>query len=264
LGAAHQLHQEKHQDMRQKRLKLTSASWLRPVCGCFHNLIRFNCVPFFASCRRHHVLTATCLDAFRCAAYVGNTGTETKGIFKIVVTGKWKPDAIGTGLPDLLVHTFKCINNEMVIRYWNVASIQKTLKWLGLRCTSGGWAPVSIVDLFLGDYVRFEVSTAVTIKNVVFWDVPSCRSCVNQRFGGTYQLHLQGRKIRDLGTQDLHDATSQKTAFSISGRFMLDKVTLQQIYLEFLWFSPANQHSIIRSSICIYHLPLRYGKPLIR
>jgi hypothetical protein len=27
-----------------------------------------------------------------------------------------------------------------------------------------------------------------------------CRACVNRRFGGTYRLHLQGRKIRELGT----------------------------------------------------------------
>jgi hypothetical protein len=56
--------------MRQKRQKLTSASWLRPVYGGFHNLIRFNCAPFFASCRRHRVLAVTCLDACRCVAYL--------------------------------------------------------------------------------------------------------------------------------------------------------------------------------------------------
>jgi hypothetical protein len=33
--------------------------------------------------------------------------------------------------------------------------------------------------------------------NAVFWDVTPCRSCVNRRFGGTYCLHLQGRKIRE-------------------------------------------------------------------
>jgi hypothetical protein len=48
--------------------------------------------------------------------------------------------------------------------------------------------------------VRFEVFTAVTMKNVVFWDVALCRSCVNRRFGGKYRLHLQGRKIRKRGT----------------------------------------------------------------
>jgi hypothetical protein len=58
-AAAHQLRQDKHQGMRQTRQKLTSASWLRPVCSGFHNLIRFNCAPFFASCRRHRVLTVT-------------------------------------------------------------------------------------------------------------------------------------------------------------------------------------------------------------
>jgi hypothetical protein len=51
-------------------MKLTSASWLRPVCGGVHNLIHFNCAPFFASCRRYPVLTVIYLDACRCAAYL--------------------------------------------------------------------------------------------------------------------------------------------------------------------------------------------------
>jgi hypothetical protein len=34
-------------------------------------------------------------------------------------------------------------------------------------------------------YVRFEVSTAVTMKNSVFWDVMPCGSCKNRRFGKT-------------------------------------------------------------------------------
>jgi hypothetical protein len=38
------------------------------------------------------------------------------------------------------------------------------------------------------------------LKNAVFWDVAPCRSCVNRRFGGTYRLHLQGRKTREWGT----------------------------------------------------------------
>jgi hypothetical protein len=33
-----------------------------------------------------------------------------------------------------------------------------------------------------------------TIKNAVFWDVAPCRYFVNRRFGGTYRLHLQGKK----------------------------------------------------------------------
>jgi hypothetical protein len=33
------------------------------------------------------------------------------------------------------------------------------------------------------------------MKNAVFWDVAPYRSCVNRRFGGTYRLYLQGRRI---------------------------------------------------------------------
>jgi hypothetical protein len=42
-----------------------------------------------------------------------------------------------------------------------------------------------------------EIFTAVTMKNAVFWYVAPCSSCVNRRFGGTYRLHIQGRKIRE-------------------------------------------------------------------
>jgi hypothetical protein len=41
--------------------------------------------------------------------------------------------------------------------------------------------------------VKFEVFTAMIMKNIVFWDVARCGSGVNRRFGGTYRLHLQGR-----------------------------------------------------------------------
>jgi hypothetical protein len=34
-------------------------------------------------------------------------------------------------------------------------------------------------------YIRFEVFTAVTMKNGAFWDVTACGSCKNGRFGGT-------------------------------------------------------------------------------
>jgi hypothetical protein len=40
----------------------------------------------------------------------------------------------------------------------------------------------------------------MTMKNAVFWDLAPCRSHVNRRFGGTYRLHLQGRKIRERWT----------------------------------------------------------------
>jgi hypothetical protein len=54
--------------------------------------------------------------------------------------------------------------------------------------------------LFNNHLVRFEVFTAVTMKNAIFWDVAPCRCCVSRRFGGTYCLHLQSSKIRKRGT----------------------------------------------------------------
>jgi hypothetical protein len=75
--------------------------------------------------------------------------------------------------------------------------------------------------------------TNLNMKNVVFWDVAPSRSGVNRSFGGTYRLHLQGRKIRKRGSnvsrwlqpryippkrrfsQALDGATSQNIAFFI-------------------------------------------------
>jgi hypothetical protein len=45
-----------------------------------------------------------------------------------------------------------------------------------------------------------ETNKLLFMKNTVFWYVLPSRSCVNRRFGGTYRLHLQGRKIRQRGT----------------------------------------------------------------
>jgi hypothetical protein len=44
--------------------------------------------------------------------------------------------------------------------------------------------------------LRFEVFTAVIMKNSVFWDVTPCGSCKNRRFGETWRLHHQGNKNR--------------------------------------------------------------------
>jgi hypothetical protein len=50
------------------------------------------------------------------------------------------------------------------------------------------------MKILLGDFnakvgreeVRFEVFTAVIMKNPAFWEVAPCRSCeLNRRFGGT-------------------------------------------------------------------------------
>jgi hypothetical protein len=38
------------------------------------------------------------------------------------------------------------------------------------------------------------------MMNAVFWDVVPCGFCVNRRFGGSYSLHLQGRRVCERGT----------------------------------------------------------------
>jgi hypothetical protein len=44
--------------------------------------------------------------------------------------------------------------------------------------------------------VGFEV-TAVVMKSTIFWDIMPCSPLsVNRRFGGTYHLYLQGRKLK--------------------------------------------------------------------
>jgi hypothetical protein len=45
-------------------------------------------------------------------------------------------------------------------------------------------------------HLRFEVFTAVTMSNAIFWEVVPCGYCKNQHFGGTYRLHHQGDKNR--------------------------------------------------------------------
>jgi hypothetical protein len=51
---------------------------------------------------------------------------------------------------------------------------------------------------FLG-CLRIYVFTAVTMNNVVFWDVAPYGSPYNRRFIGICRLPLQGRKICEVG-----------------------------------------------------------------
>jgi hypothetical protein len=50
------------------------------------------------------------------------------------------------------------------------------------------------LQLFSLFHVAFEVLPAVAMKNTIFWDITPC-SEVHQRFGETYCLHLQSRKV---------------------------------------------------------------------
>jgi hypothetical protein len=78
-----------------------------------------------------------------------------------------------------------------------------------------------------------EVSTAVTMKNAVFFrDVTPCGTYKNRRFGETYRIHYQGdktqlaanlaitSKLRNASCEEIQEprgVTSQKTAFFAFG-----------------------------------------------
>jgi hypothetical protein len=148
------------------------------------------------------------------------------------------------------------VNNELEIEStWRRPSWPNTSCYLGMwlqrrrkvaKISWYGLSPGRVLNAVSAKYKENHV------KNVVFWDVAPCRSCVNRRFGGTYWLHLQDRKIRERGTsvrmwlqtespveniqlyiflpwrwspyvppkrrftQDLHGVTSQKTFFIVT------------------------------------------------
>jgi hypothetical protein len=52
---------------------------------------------------------------------------------------------------------------------------------------------LNIIDII---FVRFEVSTAVTMMIIIFWEMTPWGSYKNRRFGGSYRLHLQGARVR--------------------------------------------------------------------
>jgi hypothetical protein len=58
---------------------------------------------------------------------------------------------------------------------------------LGVRAADRVLTPTRYM---LQSNIRFEVFTAVTMKNAVFWDVTPCGSCgKNRRSGETCRLH---------------------------------------------------------------------------
>jgi hypothetical protein len=55
-------------------------------------------------------------------------------------------------------------------------------------------------------HVEFEVLTAVVMKSTIFWDItPRSPLKFNRRFGGTYCLHLQGRRISRVRYQRVNE-----------------------------------------------------------
>jgi hypothetical protein len=89
--------------------------------------------------------------------------------------------------------------------------------------------------------VRCEVFTAVTVKNVVFWNFTSCGSCKNRHFGETNRLHHRGDSNRRARNNVLqrHFVTAillLRQGTHVVGIVELDLVPLDPLYIPRLEF----------------------------
>jgi hypothetical protein len=68
--------------------------------------------------------------------------------------------------------------------------------------------------------IEFEVFTAVVMKSIIFWDMTPCSPLgFDGRFGGTYRLHLQGRRNR------FSKPASKHSPFYVPARWFTEPVS---------------------------------------
>jgi hypothetical protein len=79
---------------------------------------------------------------------------------------------------------------------------------------------ISLNTQLIEKVVRFEVFTAVTMKNAVFWDVELYRYCISRRFGGTCRLYLQGRR-KEKSTSEEPERASEPYLTSVVLNYIL-------------------------------------------
>jgi hypothetical protein len=96
--------------------------------------------------------------------------------------------------------------------------------------------------------VGFEVFTAVTMKNAVFWDVEPCGSCENRRF--------QGSVASILSTEPTNPTTPHSLPTSPFSATVL-------IYLVFYWVQSARQ-LLILSLVLRFFYPEDGGNTFLR
>jgi hypothetical protein len=95
----------------------------------------------------------------------------------------------------------------------------------------------------------------VTMKNAVFLDVAPSRSYVNQRFGGTYRLHLQGRKNPPARNQREHVAAD--SSCSHTGRLIKSCTSAGALYLMLLHASILLTFKVLKLEIIHKYLSSR-------
>jgi hypothetical protein len=70
-------------------------------------------------------------------------------------------------------------------------SLKFALRMTALQTLNTGFGVYEYIPFFYGGFVVFM---AVTMKNVVFWDVTRRGFCKNRCFAGTYRFHYQDEK----------------------------------------------------------------------
>jgi hypothetical protein len=70
--------------------------------------------------------------------------------------------------------------------------------------------------------VAFEVLRAVVMNNSSIWNITlRCPFKVNRRFGGTYRLHLQGRRVSQARNQREVDSEQNSATYTFQSGFLL-------------------------------------------
>jgi hypothetical protein len=79
---------------------------------------------------------------------------------------------------------------------------------------------------------KFEVFTAVTMKNAVFWDVTLFGSCKNRRFGGFLPSWWWRCYVPPISRflKEPHDVTSQKTPFFM--QYFFNQCFIQSSFVD--------------------------------
>jgi hypothetical protein len=74
------------------------------------------------------------------------------------------------------------------------------------------------------------------MKKAVFWDVAPCRNCVNRSFGGTYCLHLQGRRQEEIRERTSRTDATFRGTIPKYGKLVLLVEIIHMIGINFIDF----------------------------
>jgi hypothetical protein len=64
----------------------------------------------------------------------------------------------------------------------------------------------TLQSIVCSSYARYEVFTAVAMKNVVVWDVTPCGCCKNRRFADYFHFDNGDAFLRNVGSHNSHTA----------------------------------------------------------